>query len=217
MGKIVNLMGQTFSRLTVVGEDRSDLSRRKWVCRCQCGNEKIATTSQLKNRYVTHCGCYSKITRLTTKLKHGNNRFGQRTKEYRAWAHINGRCNNPTDKAYARYGARGISVSPKWATFEAFLADMGPAPSGHHSIDRIDNDGPYSPENCRWATAAEQARNTSRTIKINGKCLRDICGELGLSYGAVQSRLRRGHPVNLALSNITGRVYRAMIAAAQEG
>ena len=145
-------------------------------------------------------------------LKHGANRGGARTKEYRAWTHIKGRCLKPTDGGYRWYGARGITMHPEWAeSFEAFLAGVGHAPSPDHSIDRIDNDGPYAPGNVRWATKSEQARNTRRTVMFEGVPLKDFCEQNGLGYGAVRARLRRGDPSHIAISPLTGGAYRAAL------
>lgn len=140
-----------------------------------------------------------------------------RTKEYKAWAHMLGRCNNPTDSGFANYGARGITVDPRWVhSFEAFLEDMGLAPSTSHSLDRINCNGNYEPGNCRWATAKVQARNTRRARYVNGRNLADVCEELGLNLETVRMRVRRGHPIELAISTLRGHAYRAMIAAAKE-
>lgn len=149
--------------------------------------------------------------------KHGNNKFGKRTKEYRVWCHIRGRCSNQNEKFFHLYGGRGIKVCDRWRDFSNFLADMGKAPSPQHTIERCDNDGNYEPGNCRWATPKEQNRNTRRTIKVDGKCLKDTCAERGLSYEAVQARIRRGDPIERALSPLTGHAYRAMISAAPGG
>lgn len=125
-------------------------------------------------------------------LKHGNNRRGHRTKEYRTWAHIKGRCHNKNDGAYRLYGGRGIKVCQRWMdSFDNFLSDIGNAPSKNHCLDRIDNNGPYSPKNCRWVTPAEQSRNTRRNIVISGMCLKDFCSSINLSYEAAQMRIRR--------------------------
>jgi hypothetical protein len=125
--------------------------------------------------------------------------------EYRIWVGINRRCHSPAGRDYHRYGGRGIYVCDRWRSrgvkksreqFEAFLQDMGRRPSPAHSLDRIDNDGPYSPENCRWATAAEQNANRrgARLVEWRGKLinLSALARSLGLSEATVDSRLRRG-------------------------
>jgi hypothetical protein len=207
--KAIDLTGQRFSMLTAIGLSPMP-GKRQWLCRCDCGGEKVATTSNLRAGDVTNCGCRTK----GGHLKHGHNRTGQRTKEYRTWCHIRQRCENPQDEGYCNYGARGIAVAPEWQVFDCFLADMGMAPSRRHSIERINNDLGYTPANCKWATPLEQARNTRRVVRTpDGKCLSQTCEERGLNYDAVQARLRRGTPMELALSPLAGHAYRAMLAA----
>lgn len=117
---------------------------------------------------------------------------------YRIFFGMRGRCNNPSDKAYHNYGGRGIKVCARWESFDNFLEDMGPRPSKKHSIDRIDNDGNYEPENCRWATSKEQSRNRRKTIYIT---IADVtmpgiewCERFGISYVAFFERYRSGWP-----------------------
>lgn len=159
----------------------------------------------------------SRAPQAENALRHGHNRKGKRTKEYRAWCHIRGRCQNPSDAGYKWYGAKGISVAPEWEVFETFLADMGKAPSPRHSIDRIDSNGDYCPSNCRWATPAQQAKNTCRVILVDGLCLKDACALRGVSYQAAQMRLRRGASIEHALSPLMGHDYRRLIAASPTG
>lgn len=120
-----------------------------------------------------------------------------RTPEYRIYQHMLRRCHTPTDASYDRYGGRGIVVCDRWrGDFLTFYADMGPRPSPKHSIDRIDNDGDYSPENCRWVTQHFQVRNYSRNrmLTIDGERLpaKDAAIRAGLKPGTVFSRLERG-------------------------
>lgn len=115
---------------------------------------------QLRSGKTKSCGC--RIAEKNAELRgtHLNARKGQRTTEYQIWESIKKRCLNPRNRAYARYGGRGISICDRWRDdFQAFLSDVGARPSLEHSIDRIDNDGHYEPGNVRWATKSEQARN----------------------------------------------------------
>lgn len=195
----VDLTGQTFSFLTVE-EPIYRPHRRTWNCRCVCGVLHEVTTGNLRNGSIRSCGCRRKDELARSMTKHGANRGGRRTKEYRAWSHIIGRCRNPGDGGWEHYGARGVCVSEEWAqSFEAFFAHVGAAPSPQHSIDRIDNNGHYEPGNVRWATSAQQSRNTRRTIRIGDLCLRDACLVAGVSYGAVQARIRRGQQPDEAI------------------
>lgn len=151
------------------------------------------------------------------RLTHGHNRLGRRTKAYRTWAHIKGRCYNPKDASYKHYGGRGIQVCQRWRdSFQNFLADMG-NPEPGLTLERRDNDGDYCPENCYWGTYADQSRNTRKNVRIDGECLKDVCAKRSLSYEAVQARLRRGHPVAVALSPLMGHAYRRLLSAAKGG
>jgi len=150
---------------------------------------------------------------------HGQSSAATRTKEYRVWAHMRGRCLNRNDAAYKYYGARGITVSPKWNTFEAFLADVGKAPTAKHTLDRIDNNGGYEPGNVRWACMSVQNRNTRKNVMYEGKCLSDACKEMGVSYEAVQARIRRGMPIASAITiplRDRRSIKRAMVGAATD-
>lgn len=117
--------------------------------------------------------------------RHGANRRGLRTTEYSIWAGIRSRILNPNNKLYPYYGGRGIALDPAWAEFSAFLASVGPRPSKDHSLDRIDNDGPYAPGNVRWATRTTQARNRRNNILVSGVTLKEACLQEGFNYKTV--------------------------------
>jgi hypothetical protein len=127
--------------------------------------------------------------------------------EYRSWDHLIQRCYNKKNKAFKRYGGRRIKVCPSWKnSFSAFFADMGHKPSPEHSIDRIDNDGDYCPENCRWATSTEQNNNTSRTKLLKHDATGEILSQtqwsfkLGGSKNLVANRLRKGWDIQKSIS-----------------
>lgn len=190
----LDLTGQRFGWLTVVCKVKrpGQGNTTYWLCKCDCGNETTVRPGCLfKN--TKSCGCYLKTITANRSTTHGL----RHTPEYHTWLDIKQRCTNPKNKEYFRYGGQGIAVCQRWLdSFQQFYTDMGPKPSSKHSIDRIDCAGPYSPENCRWATAREQRLNTSRTewVTINGitKCLQEWCDDLGISRSTVYYRTSKG-------------------------
>lgn len=159
----IDITGQRFGRLVAakcVGAQKNH--GRVWRCECDCGNEHNVPASTLRSGAVVSCGCYNAERASTlakrTLTKHGQS-TGARTRAYQCWKNLRARCANENRPDYERYGGRGITVCDRWAnSFESFYADMGDPPPGR-SIDRIDNDKGYSPDNCRWATVSEQNSN----------------------------------------------------------
>jgi len=147
-----DLSGKRFGRLVVVERKGHNLHGViLWLCQCDCGKHWIVRTDHLRSGKTRSCGClYSER----------NNYKKSRTKEYRAWRNMIQRCTNPQHRDYKDYGGRGITVCERWLReFDMFMEDMGTAPSKELSLDRINNDLGYSPENCKWSTAKEQANN----------------------------------------------------------
>lgn len=157
-----DLTGRKFGKLTVTRKYEERGSR--WVCVCECGTEKVLRACRLLRGNDKSCGCLKRTVLGDATRKHGkaNSRVtGYASRTYGIWQAMRARCTNPNNNRWASYGGRGIKVDPAWNDFEQFVRDMGEVPE-NLTLDRIDPDGDYTKENCRWATWLEQAHNKRR-------------------------------------------------------
>lgn len=203
ISKVHDLTGQRFGRLTVLGIHDTNTRKTFWVCQCDCGGIKIARSDLLLRGSIRSCGCMKKeqdkknlinpsmIKSAEAGFKRGNTRL------YVIWQQMRNRCNDRHNARYDRYGGRGIKVCDEWdndyLTFHNWAIENGY--SENLTIDRIDNDGNYCPENCRWATRTEQARNKSTNIKITignaTKTMIEWCEIFNVDYKNAVSRYHR--------------------------
>lgn len=183
-----NIEGKTFGRLTV--KEYVGGTRHIFKCECACGNTIEVEQRELIYGKRRTCGCYVNNLHLgTTRDTSG------KANAYRSWEAMKYRCLNKNAKDYPKYGGRGISIYPPWLDFKNFYADMGDRPDGT-SIGRIDNNGDYTPENCRWETPQQQQSNTSSRVVAEGYTIEDLVRITGLNYNTIELRLRRGLSVS---------------------
>ena len=204
MGELVDLTGQKFGRLTVIRiateEERNNRAEVYWLCKCDCGNEKIISGHSIKRGLVVSCGCYHKEI-SQKRRKHGESK----TKFYKLWHGMIESCENPTNGSYKNYGAKGIKVCEEWHDYENFKNwALNKGYKEGLSIDRIDNYDNYYPENCRWVSFIEQQNNkrNNHYITYNNKTqtMTDWARELGINYQTIIARLKRGWTEQEAVS-----------------
>lgn len=200
--KASEITGLRFGRLLVIARAGSKKhkhgARALWLCRCDCGQEKIVCGQALRRKNTASCGCLSlELANARIQIiKYSNRTHGMaRTPTWRSWDHMLQRCENPKNDRYRNYGGRGICVCAAWHSFESFFRDMGTRPTGK-TIERINNNGNYEPVNCRWATSKEQANNTrtNHLLQYEGRTQTISAWEqeVGASPNSIRSRLQRG-------------------------
>lgn len=200
-----DLTGQKFGRLTVIKQDgKYKNGARLWICKCECGNEKRVAGTHLVSGKIKSCGCLLIETTIernkTEKVKHGK----RGTRIYSIWRNMKDRCFNKNEKAYPRYGGRGITVCEEWKEFLQFYDwSMSHGYADDLTLDRINNDGNYEPENCRWATMKEQANNrrNNSCLTYNGetKTLSEWADYIGIPYSRLEHRYNSGMPIEKIL------------------
>lgn len=189
-----DLTGKKFGFVTVLSLAGKLKSTKEysWLCECTCGRHVLKTSGTLGYNKKVSCGCVALRIRRETHQTHAKSGSA----EYACWCGMKRRCLVPSVQKFKNYGGRGIKVCERWMnSFENFYADMGPRPSRRHSIERIDNNGHYHPDNCRWATQKEQTRNTCRThyVTINNqtKCISDWAKIVGIEESSFRERVSK--------------------------
>lgn len=198
MNRAPDNIGTQYSRLVIVAPaSPSGSGATRWACRCSCGRETIVAQNDLRNGKTKSCGC-KRRERDPAAICH--------KAEFKIWAGILARCNNPNVKKYPEYGGRAIKVADEWLhNFRAFYSHVGERPSSRHSIDRIETDGDYRPGNVRWALPEVQANNrrTTRRVIYRGRsmALTDAvrAGGSVIHYEAAWVRIRSGWSVERAV------------------
>lgn len=202
-------IGGKYNRLTVIGlSEKRNGNRKNYDCVCDCGEFVTVINSSLTRGTTKSCGCYQKEMARKAKTTHGLSY----SSEHNIWCNMITRCSKVNDKRYHRYGGRGITVCKRWvSSFENFYSDMGKRPSNKHTIDRIDNNKGYSPQNCRWATQKQQSRNTSRNIYIieNGKKI--VVADFEKKHKIYSGAFRYFMSIGLSVDDIVKKVKKGSV------
>lgn len=197
----MNLTGHHYGRLVVLEIGPKFKGRhKKWLCRCDCGNEKYIYGHNLRHGHTQSCGCI----RVEARTKHGKSG----TPEYRSYTNMLARCYSLKYRDHKYYAGRGITVCERWRdSIAAFITDMGPRPSPQHTLDRIDNDGNYTPDNCRWATPTEQSRNRQNT-KLSAGLVRELRAWVASGGNLAKWARDKGINISTATNAAAGRKWK---------
>jgi hypothetical protein len=210
------MLGKTYGRWTIIdtaARQRYACGRVAiaWLCKCECGTVRRVLDQSLRRGASTSCGCYHReVTRRNAK--HGHAAGGLSSVEYTAWENMKARCFNPANSEFRNYGGRGITVCQRWAAdFRNFLSDMGPRPDGQ-SLERLDVNGDYTPENCRWVPIADQLRNTRRNKRITHDGRTEVVAEwareLSLPERTLHGWIAKGRSIAQIEAMIASGAYR---------
>ena len=193
MGKVIDITGQKFGKLTVIREEgRTKEGRATWLCQCDCGNTKVIKGKALRKGTTKSCGCIVNKHNMTNSYT------------WSSWRSMMRRCYETNNERYTRYGEKGITVDTRWHEFINFYKDMGERPL-NTTLDRINNDGNYEPGNCRWASNQTQNNNRgsfNTRLILNGveKTINEWSRELNIKPSALHERLSRGWSVEKTLT-----------------
>lgn len=209
--RVEDLEGKQFGRLLVMTFSHTATNGSAyWNCSCSCGKSTTTKAARLKTGATVSCGCYAREATTARNLKHGysgKSATPEQKRTYNIWFGIIERCVNVDNPAYKDYGARGITVTPKWLEFLNFVEDMGLCEEGY-SIERQDNNGNYEPENCIWLLRGLQAKNRRSTISVNfmGKdlCLKDACKLVNLPYHTIRYHIVKGKDFTEVVNHFKG-------------
>lgn len=199
MGTLIDLRGQKYGRLQPFRNVGNRNGAALWECICDCGKAVVVFGNALRTGNTKSCGCLKRELNKTKGITHGMTL----SNEHAIWTAMLQRCTNPKNKDFQYYGGRGIRVCDRWRKFVNFLSDMGVRPTLNHCIERIDNDGDYTPSNCKWATRIEQANNmrSNRVLTIDGerKTLTQWSRLSGINKDCIRYRLDCGMPTKVAI------------------
>ena len=189
MPKIIDLTGQRFGRLVVLKRAENKGRMTRWLCLCDCGKTTISHAANLRNGQARSCGCYRYDRARAVSKKHD----GKGTRLYRIWKNMRSRCNCKSVSQYKDYGGRGITVCDEWSDYKVFQVwALSNGYADNLTIDRIDTNGNYTPDNCKWSNHKEQNRNRRDNHIVDGKSLSEWAEITGLNYQTLVSRANRG-------------------------
>ena len=213
MAEFIDMIGKRFGSLTVVEQTEDQISesgrhRKMWICECDCGNRKAVNGDNLRGGKTLSCGCLQRQIASECNTKHGD----ADSRLYNIWCAIKRRCYKTYDPKYGRYGGRGIKMCAEWlCDYSAFMdwalknGYRDDAKRGECTLDRINNDGDYTPDNCRWVTIKAQANNrsTNRHIKYKGEThtIAELAEMLDIPYERLYQRIYRyGYDLDTAIT-----------------
>lgn len=187
--KLIDITGKKFNHLEVIKLDHEKNGVRYWLCKCDCGNNKVINGDKIKRGEVKACGC---LRGKKTKYNYQNKKL------YKKWQHMMSRCYNENDISYKNYGGRGIKVCNKWKNYDEFAKwSLTHGYSENLEIDRINVNGSYSPRNCRYITNLENKRNRRITLKYNYNgqllTLKEIADINNIQYKTLWSRMKKNN------------------------